>query len=99
MEFTRIKGEIEQDVIDQHFEHAHFFRVSMIMGRQSHFRPMERTMMVIWKLISPLFFGRMEKYKGITGKAIARAMYQAAQRRSPAVSVYHWREMMKLVKG
>ena len=99
MEFTRIKGEIERDMLDRHFEHTHFFRVSMIMGRQSQFRPMEKTMMMIWKVISPLFFGRVEKYKGITGKAVARAMYLAAQKRSPAVNIYHWREMMALING
>jgi uncharacterized protein YbjT (DUF2867 family) len=99
MEFTRVKGEIENDVLSQHFMHTHFFRVSMIMGRQSHFRPMEKTMMIIWRMISPLFFGRMEKYKGITGKEIANAIYMAAQRSSPAVNIYHWREMMTLVNG
>ncbi|HYD90642.1 MAG TPA: NAD(P)H-binding protein [Anaerovoracaceae bacterium] len=98
MAFTRIKGEIEADIINLHFNETNIFRPGMIMGRRERYRPMEKAMMRLWKIIDPLLVGKLNKYKGMEAKEIALAMYQSSLRATGSINVYHWREMKHLLK-
>jgi len=73
------------------------FRPSMIMGKRKENRPVERIVMLIWRIIDPFFIGKMEKFKGIKAKNMAKAMMNAAQRQYEKVKVYNWREMKELL--
>lgn len=94
--YTKLKGGIEQDIQALDYECTHFFRPSMIMGRTADFRPMEKIMMTIWKIISPLLLGSFKKYRGIEGRRIALAMHKAAFLPKEKINVYHWQEIKDL---
>lgn len=94
--YIRYKGEIERDIISLGFDHTHIFRPSMIMGKRKENRPVEKIIMLIWRIINPFFIGKMEKFKGIEAKNIAKAMINAAQIPYEKVKVYHWKEMIEI---
>jgi uncharacterized protein YbjT (DUF2867 family) len=95
--YTRTKGEVERDLLQLHFEHTHIFRPSMLMGNRKEKRPMEKTLMGIWRWLSPLLVGKADRYRGITGEALAGAIVNSARNQSDKVKIYHWREMVQLI--
>jgi uncharacterized protein YbjT (DUF2867 family) len=97
--YVKTKGEVERDIIAQNFEHTHIFRPSMLMGSRKANRPLEGVFIRIWSVINPLFIGRLDRYKGIKGEDVARAMNNAAKDLKEKVRIYQWREMEELVRG
>jgi uncharacterized protein YbjT (DUF2867 family) len=95
--YTRTKGEVERDLIQLDFEHTHIFRPSMLMGSRKEKRPLEKTLIGIWRWLNPLLLGMADRYRGITGEALAVAIVNAASNQSDKVKIYHWREMIQLV--
>lgn len=91
--YTKTKGEVERDIIDLGFEHTCIFRPSMILGYRKEKRPLEKVLKAIWKVINPLFIGKLNKYRGIEAKYIAKAMVNAANQRKGKVTIYYWKEM------
>jgi uncharacterized protein YbjT (DUF2867 family) len=91
--YVRTKGETERDIIALNFDHTYIFRPSMLMGSRKEERPMEKILIAIWSIINPLLPGKLSKYKGITGAAVAKAMVDAAKNQSEKVRIYHWKEM------
>ena len=97
--YVRTKGETERDVIALDFEHTHIFRPSMIMGRRKERRSLlEQVLMKFWSALNPVLKGRGEKYKGIPGRDIARAMLEAAKNQTEKLKIYQWREMQELLQ-
>ena len=58
---------------------------------------METAMIRLWSLINPFLLGKADRYGGMTGPEIARAMKNAAKNQSEQVRIYHWREMRDLL--
>ncbi len=97
--YTRTKGEVERDIIQLDFEHTHIFRPSMLMGNREEKRTLEKTLIGIWRWLNPLLVGNADRYRGITGKALAAAIVNSARHQSDKIKVYHWREMIQLVRA
>ena len=93
--YTRTKGEVERDLIQLDFEHTHIFRPSMLMGNRKQDRPLEKTLIGIWRWLNLLLVGKVDRYRGITGEALAAAIVNSARNRSDKVKIYHWREMIQ----
>jgi len=95
----RTKGETERDVIALNFEHTHIFRPSMILGHRKEKRSLlEEALIKCWSALNPLLTWKWDKYKGITGEAIAKALMKSAQNQTEKVKIYHWREMHDLLQ-
>jgi hypothetical protein len=60
---------------------------------------LERVMVGIWSVIDLFLVGKADRYKGITGQDIAKAMKASAIHQSQKVTIYHWKEMNNLVRG
>jgi uncharacterized protein YbjT (DUF2867 family) len=97
--YIRTKGEVERDIIALDFAHTHIFRPSMIMGQRTEDRPRERLLIAAWGVLNPLLLGPADRYRGLTGGEIARAMMNAARREAEKVRIYHWKEMAALLRG
>jgi uncharacterized protein YbjT (DUF2867 family) len=96
--YVRTKGETERDVIALNFEHTHIFRPSMILGSRKEKRSLlEEALMRSWPALNPLLTWKLDKYKGITGEDIARAMIKSAKNQTEKLKIYHWREMYDLL--
>lgn len=97
--YVRTKGQTERDIGALGFDHTHIFRPSMILGSRPEPRPLEDFLGRAWALLDPLLMGSLDRYKGILGADIARAMAAAAAgRRQEPVAIYHWRQMQDLLK-
>ncbi len=97
--YTRTKGEVERDILQLDFEHTHMFRPSMLMGDRIEKRPLEKTLIRIWRWLNPLLVGTADRYRGITGEALATAIVNSASNQSDKVKIYHWREMIQLIRA
>jgi len=96
--YVKMKGEIERDIIALDFEHTHIFRPSMLMGNRKEHRPLEKTFIKIWSVINRIFIGKLNRYRGIDGAAVAKAMINAAKNQSEKVKIYYWKEMNDRLK-
>ena len=96
--YVKTKGEIERDIIALDFEHTHIFRPSMLMGNRKEHRPLEKTFIKIWSVINRIFIGKLNRYRGIDGAAVAKAMINAAKNQSEKVKIYYWKEMNDRLK-
>ena len=76
--YNRTKGEMEQAVLSQHLKQTYILQPSLILGNRSERRRLEKTGIIIFKIISPLFVGSLKKYKPIEAKNIAQAMLKLA---------------------
>jgi uncharacterized protein YbjT (DUF2867 family) len=95
--YIKTKGELERDIIALDFEHTHIFEPSMIVGNRKENRPGEKIFIKIFAVINPLLIGKLNKYKGIDGKDIAKAMNNAAKNQSEKVKIYQWSEINSLL--
>ncbi len=97
--YVRTKGETERDVIALNFEYTHIFRPSMIIGNRKEKRSLlEAALMRFWSALNPLFIGKSDRYRGITGEDIAIAMIQSAKNQTEMLKIYYWREMHELLQ-
>jgi len=76
IEYNRIKGDMEQAVMDTEIEHTYILRPSIITGNRKEKRAGEKIGIVAFKLLKPLFFGKFKKYRAVEAKAIAHRMIQ-----------------------
>jgi uncharacterized protein YbjT (DUF2867 family) len=97
--YIRTKGEVERDILALGFDHTHIFRPSMILGQRDEDRPRERLLIAAWGLLNPLLLGPADRYRGLTGEEIARAMANAARHQTEKVRIYHWKEMAALLRA
>ncbi len=97
--YTRTKGETERDVIALDFEHTHIFRPSMILGNRKEKRSsLEAALVRFWSALNPLLTWKVDKYRGITGEDIAKAMMKSAKSQTEKLKIYHWKEMHDLLQ-
>jgi hypothetical protein len=54
--------------------------------------------MRFWFAFNPLLTWKGDRYKGITGKDVARAMMESAKNQTEKLKIYHWREMHDLLQ-
>jgi uncharacterized protein YbjT (DUF2867 family) len=97
--YVRTKGETERDIIALNFEHTHIFRLSMIMGnREENRSSLEKILIKAWSVLNPLLVGKADRYRGLTGEDIAKAVYNSASHQSEKLKIYHWKEMKELLQ-
>lgn len=96
--YLRTKGEVERDLIALDYKHVHIFRPSMILGARKEKRPLEKWLIGLFRNLNPLLIGKMNRFRGIEGEDIARAMIRAASEPAGDVTFYQWKEMDALAK-
>lgn len=76
--YNRVKGEIEKAVQNLDLPNLFIFRPSLLMGNRKENRGGEKSAIAVYKIINPLFIGKLKKYKGIQASQVAKAMMQTA---------------------
>ena len=76
--YNRVKGEIEKALTELNLEHLFIFRPSLLMGNRQEHRSGEKTITSVYKVINPIFAGKLKKYKGIQSIQVARALIETA---------------------
>ena len=76
--YNKTKGEMEYDVLQQNIKNTFILRPSLIGGDRGEYRMLEKMGLVVFKLIQPLFIGKLKQYKIINAETIAIAMIKLA---------------------
>ena len=76
--YNKTKGEMEQAVLSENIEKTHILQPSIIGGNRKEQRIGEKIGLVVFKLLQPLFFGKLKKYSLTEAEHIAQAMINLA---------------------
>lgn len=76
--YSRIKGQMEQQLIDLNLPKLSIFRPSLLTGGRKEFRLGERLAEGVFQLLNPILFGPLKRFRSIEGKQLAYAMYHVA---------------------
>lgn len=97
--YNKTKGEMEHDVLEQHIKNTYIVRPSLIGGERKERRILEKIGITIFKVIEPLFIGKLKQYKIINAESIALAMVHLANNPSHAEVIITSNEIKKLAKN
>jgi hypothetical protein len=91
--YSRVKGEVEEDLKVIPFNYLGLFRPSLLMGQRKEFRLGEEVAKILMKPL--IWFKLAKKYRPIYDHQVAKAMiYHANQPKSVKVEVIHSKEML-----
>ncbi|MGB6151156.1 MAG: nucleoside-diphosphate sugar epimerase, partial [Pricia sp.] len=76
--YTKTKGEMERDVLEQNLKNTYILRPSLIEGDRDEDRTFEKIGLSLMKIVQPLFVGKLKQYKTIRADTIAKAMIHLA---------------------
>ena len=81
--YNQVKGDVERDaqiLCDKHNVNLSIIRPSLIMEEnRDEQRIGEKIGIVVMRIIQPLLFGPMKKYRGVTPKQIAKTLISASK--------------------
>jgi uncharacterized protein YbjT (DUF2867 family) len=86
--YTKMKGETEDDIKKVGAPCLHIYEPSFIAGDRKERRVVERVFLVIMKVINPLLFGSLKKYRSIPAITIARAMVKQSLIKQEGVFIH-----------
>lgn len=72
--YSKVKGQIEQDLKALNFTQLVIIKPSLLMGQRKSFRLAESLSAPVMKLINPFLQGVLKKYRGVEGRAVAECM-------------------------
>lgn len=93
--YNKTKGEMERDVLHQNIQNTYILRPSIIGGNRDEFRLGESIGKAIMRVLNPLFFGRLKKYKMIHPEKIATCM-QVLAKTKPNINIFSSDEIEKI---
>ncbi|CDF81108.1 nucleoside-diphosphate-sugar epimerase [Formosa agariphila KMM 3901] len=77
--YNRTKGEMEAVVLSLKIKNTYMLQPSLIVGGRNEFRLGEYLGKILMRLLSPLFIGKLNKYKPIESETIVSAMLWLAE--------------------
>ena len=94
--YNRTKGEMEHAVQQQNIKNTFILRPSLIGGNRKERRILEKMALAVFKIIQPLFIGKLKNYKIIEPENIAQAMINLANSTSNAEVIITSNDIKKL---
>ena len=76
--YSRIKGEMEEAILDLSFKKTIIVRPSLIAGERKEKRVGEQIAKLVMGIVNPILVGRLKKYRSIHPQTIAKAMVKLA---------------------
>lgn len=97
--YNKTKGEMERDIQKQNIKNTFIFRPSLIGGNRKERRMLEKIGLVIFKVIQPLFIGKLKQYKITESEDIAEAMINLANSKSHAEIIITSNDIKRITKN
>jgi uncharacterized protein YbjT (DUF2867 family) len=95
--YSRVKGELEEELKNLHYKRLHVFRPSLLVGNRKEFRLGEKTGEIFSRMIRPAMIGKWRKYRSISAEQVAYGMYTSALSvQSEKVKIYESDEIQRL---
>lgn len=98
MFYTRVKGQLEQDLLSLGLPRLVILRPSLLLGDREDESFGDRATDMIFRLIDPLLIGPLARMKAIQCKDVAQAMIMLAHESGPAVEVLESEVISKTIK-
>ena len=86
--YTKMKGETERDIKDVGLRSLYIYQPSFLTGDRKESRILERIFIPVMKIIDPLLFGKLKKYRSIPATIVARAMFKQSINNKEGVFIY-----------
>ena len=97
--YPRIKGELERDLSALPFKTLNIYRPSLLDGHRTGIRTSENFFIKAMRVINPLLFGSLKKYRSIKVGIVAEAMLQQAKEATSGIHIYQSDEILALVEN
>jgi uncharacterized protein YbjT (DUF2867 family) len=94
--YTKVKGEVEEDLKALGYPELHIFRPASLSGDRGEFRFGEKVSLGVLKVFDFAMVGGLKKYKPIEAKTVARAMLLVAEKPNPGVHIYESEEIKQI---
>jgi len=94
--YTKTKGETERDITGIGLRSIYIYRPSFLIGNRTEDRPLEKLFVELMKVVNPLLFGGVKKYRSIKIEAVASAMYKQSLINQPGVHIYESDKIQEL---
>lgn len=94
--YSRVKGQLEKELIKLNLPALHIFQPSLLLGDRKEFRLGEEIGAVFSKIFSIFFIGPFKKYNAISAEKVAYAMYLATQQKLTGAHIYLSDEIAKM---
>lgn len=85
--YNKTKGEMECDVLQLNIKNTFILRPSLIGGKRKERRRLEKIGLILFKIIQPVFIGKLKDYRIISADNIAQAMLNLANNTSYKTSI------------
>ncbi|WP_342646547.1 NAD(P)H-binding protein [Mucilaginibacter sp. CSA2-8R] len=86
--YTKLKGQTENDIQQVGISSLHIYQPSLLTGDRKEFRLAEKIAAVAMKVIDPILFGDLKKYRSIPAATVARAMYHQSLNTEEGVFIH-----------
>lgn len=90
--YSRVKGEIEEAIANEHFDSLHIFRPSLLLGPRSEQRSGEDAAKIVYKIFGFLI---PKKYKAIDSAKVARAMLHFASQEQKGTHIHESKDLQQ----
>lgn len=93
--YLKLKGEMEDALREMNLPSLYIFRPSLLLGKRRERRLLEDIGQSVLPIVAPLFPSNM---RPILGGDVAKAMIEAVKQNKDAHKVYHYNDMMALIR-
>jgi uncharacterized protein YbjT (DUF2867 family) len=83
--YLRIKGEMEEDVINCGLRAVVILRPSILLGKRNELRPAEVIGKAVMQVFNFMLFGKLKKYRAIKASDVARTMVKLAKENNTGI--------------
>ncbi|QXP58888.1 NAD(P)H-binding protein [Olleya sp. HaHaR_3_96] len=97
--YNKTKGEMERDVLKQDIQKTFILRPSLIGGDRKESRTLEKIGLAVFRIIQPLFIGKLKKYKITDPGNMAQAMINLANSTSHAEVIITSNDIKRITKN
>lgn len=94
--YNRIKGQVEQAILQLDFPEIHILRPSLLSGPREEKRVGEDAAKSFYKLFNFIFVGPLRKYKSIPAEQVAKAMLHFARTPNPGKHIHENTELLNI---
>jgi len=91
--YMKTKGETERDVIKAGIPQTLIFRPSLLTGRRTENRMLERLASGVMALANPLLVGKMSRYRSVQARSVAGAMKKLSEQTFSGTATFYWRDI------
>ncbi len=94
--YLKLKGEVEQSLINLNFTHTYIFQPSLLIGKRKEHRLTESIIQKLSPIFNIFMLGSLKHFRSISAETVARAMLTAATSSIDGVHIYKSEEIKKL---